>query len=437
MLGKYRDSPELDMNCIPGLLHQSKDVPWLSGFADFRPAIVARLAALLALALNAACSAPASEALAAGPVTDRIYAVDYRITPDISRGGAHVELEVAQNQRLLREMSMPLDRNTISEVVGDGEIAINGERLRWIPPTDGGRLRWFAGINHLRSTDGYDAYIDDDWALFRAEDVIPPTATRTLKGSVSRTTLMFDLPDGWTAVTEYFRRSNAFSISNPDRRFDRPTGWIVLGKLGVRHETIAGIRVVVAAPVEVRLLPGFPKRLTIAIAGAPMWRGGLSAPASFYVHADRPLISENGTSTIMHEMMHIGLGASAVKGSDWIIEGLAEFYGLEILRRSGTISEKRYRTARSKLADWGKSVDSLCPDPSTGPVTARAVTLLAKLDVEILGKSDRKYGLDDALRSMADFRGKTSIREFRRIVAELTGSESKVLSDKDLNGCEN
>ncbi|MCH8307749.1 MAG: hypothetical protein IH930_06365 [Proteobacteria bacterium] len=356
---------------------------------------------------------------------------------------------------MLRELSMPLDAKRISDIDGDGQISIDDERIRWVPPADGGELHWFATINHLRSSNSYDAFIGDNWALFRAEDVIPPTATRTLKRSVSKTRLMFDLPAGWSAVTEYFRRSNVFNVSNPNRRFDRPTGWIILGKLGVRHENIAGVRVVVAAPVDhafrrmdtlamlnwtlpdlVRLLPGFPKRLTIVGAGAPMWRGALSAPRSFYVHADRPLVSENGTSTIMHEAIHIGLGASAVTGADWIVEGLAEYYSLEILRRSGTISEKRYRTAFSKLESWGKGAKSLCADPSTGEVTARAVTILAGLNDEIRKKTDRKYNLDDVIRRVAGSQDKISIQNFRKIVADLAGSESEVLSDKDLNNCE-
>ena len=435
------------MNCIPGTKVQTKDHSYLPGFGRWT---VARLLAILAGAFIAACSAPASESGASQAMKERIYGVDYRVRPDISRGGATVRLRISQSDRLLRELSMPLDAKRISDIGGDGQISIDDERIRWVPPADGGELHWFATINHLRSSNSYDAFIGDNWALFRAEDVIPPTATRTLKRSVSKTRLMFDLPAGWSAVTEYFRRSNVFNVSNPNRRFDRPTGWIILGKLGVRHENIAGVRVVVAAPVDhafrrmdtlamlnwtlpdlVRLLPGFPKRLTIVGAGAP-----LSAPRSFYVHTDRPLVSENGTSTIMHEAIHIGLGANAVTGADWIVEGLAEYYSLEILRRSGTISEKRYRTAFSMLESWGKGAKSLCADPSTGKVTARAVTILAGLNDEIGKKTDRKYSLDDVIRRVAGSQDKISIQKFRKIVADLAGSESEVLSDKDLNNCE-
>lgn len=431
----YAQQTELDMNCIPG-----------SGIR------LITMAFLIVTTCSIAVSA--AETIEAG--NHRVYGADYSIIPDVSKGGAVVELTISQTEGFLRELHMPYDDKTLGDIDGDGEISIADGRIRWRPPADGGRLRWFATINHLRNGETFDAYIGDEWALFRAEDVIPPTATRTRPRSVSKTRLMFDLPDGWSAVTEYFRRSNVFDVSNPDRRFDRPTGWIVLGKLGVRHETVAGVRVVVAAPVGhdvrrldilamlnwtlpdlVRLLPDFPRRLTVISAGEPMWRGGLSAPRSFYVHAGRPLISENGTSTIMHEAIHVGLGVAAVKGADWITEGLAEYYGLEILRRSGTISEKRFRSARAELAKWGRKARSLCQDPSTGAVTARAVTLFGKLNDEIRKKSARKYDLDDVLRRIASSANKISAKQLGDIVADLAGGESELLSDKAVNNCEN
>jgi hypothetical protein len=431
----YPDRTELDMNCIPG-----------SGI---------RLIPLCILVvLTSSVSFSATEP--AEPRRDRVYGADYSITPDISKAGAFVELKISQNRGLLRELTMSYEDKPLSDVSGDGQITIDESGIRWVPPVDGGRLRWFAAINHRRNGDTFDAYIGETWALFRAEDVIPPTATRTLKRSVSVSRLTFALPDGWSAVTEYFRRSGVFDVSNPDRRFDKPSGWILLGHIGVRHETIAGVRVVVAAPVGqgtrrldilamlnwnlpalVHLFPDFPRRLTVVSAGQPMWRGGLSAPGSFYLHADRPLISENGTSTILHEAVHVGLNMAAAEGSDWVVEGLAEYYGLEILRRSGTISEKRYRAALSDLANWGKKVRSLCASSSSGAITARAVTLFADLNNEIRRQSAKKADLDDALPRLANSQSKISTTRLRQIVLELTGSDSDVLSDKTLNNCEN
>ena len=82
-------------------------------------------------------------------------------------------------------------------------------------------------------------------------------------------------------------------------------------------------------------------------------------PASVFLHADRPLISENGTSTLLHELVHVAMGAHAQRGSDWVVEGFAELYSLELLVRSGTISHRHYRDALALLGNWGKGVNDL------------------------------------------------------------------------------
>jgi hypothetical protein len=107
------------------------------------------------------------------------------------------------------------------------------------------------------------------------------------------------------------------------------------------------------------------------------------------------------------------------------------------LRRSGTISEKRFRTARAELAKWGRKARSLCQDPSSGAVTARAVTLFGKLNDEIRKKSARKYDLDDVLRRIASSGNRISAQQLGDIVADLVGGESELLSDKAVNNCEN
>jgi hypothetical protein len=407
-----------------------------------------------ALAANlAGCRIPAADA--ATDEDERIYELDYRVTIDPGAGGARVELELDQPDDFLRELDMPRNDGSISDVQGDGEVSTSEDRVVWLPPEDGGTLRWFVRISHRRGDDSYDAYIDDDWALFRAEDIIPSANTRTLRGAESETRLTFELPKGWSSVTPYFGNNDSFAIEEPGRRFDTPQGWIVLGDLGIRNDEIGDIRTKVAAPVGqdvrrmdilallrwnlpelLRLLPDFPERLTIVSAGAPMWRGALSAPQSIYIHADRPLISENGTSTLLHETVHVGAGISAERGADWIVEGLAEYYALEILRRSGTISNDRFRSARDELAEWGRDVKDLCRRSSTGKVTARAVTILTELNGEIMKASDRKASLDNVLRETVSLGEKITVERFRDIVTRIAGEPMDALDDDNLPGCD-
>jgi predicted metalloprotease with PDZ domain len=184
-------------------------------------------------------------------------------------------------------------------------------------------------------------------------------------------------------------------------------------------------------------VPDFPKRLTVIGAGDPMWRGGLSGPRSLFIHADRPLISENATSTLLHEIMHIALGSGADEGMDWLVEGLAEYYSLAVLHRSGTISDRRYAAAMRKQAEWGSSVNELCESVSSGAITARAVTVLGDLDSEIRTMSHGRKSLDDVLVALATSENIITLVDFSAIVRQITGSDADALSASNLPGCEN
>jgi hypothetical protein len=262
------------------------------------------------------------------------------------------------------------------------------------------------------------------------------------------------LPAGWSSVTPYFGRDHRYRVDDPQRRFDLPSGWMTLGRIGVRFDTIAGTIAKVAAPEgqgarrmdilamlhwtlpEVRrTLPEFPDRLTVVSAGAPMWRGGLSGPMSLYMHAERPLLSENSTSTLLHEVFHVGFGPSAIPGADWIIEGLAEFYSLQFLVRSGTISNDRFISALASQEKWGRNVEDLCVQRSSGSVTARAVSVFVKLDAEIRAATAKRYSLDDVTRALAINDPRISLDILRRNVVNVMGKNSDTLASANLPGC--
>lgn len=413
-----------------------------------------RLLAGAAVIITTACGAAASESTEAEPRGSRVYQLEYLVTPEPQAGGVWVEMKLMQSSDLLREVDMRAPQSIISQPNGDGEFSLVNERLIWKPPAQGGVLRWFAAIGHRRNSGSYDAHITADWAIFRAEDVIPQAATRTLRGATSETTLRFDLPAGWSSVTEYFGRQHSYAITNANRRFDRPAGWIILGDIGVRHDRVAGVRINVAAPTGhgmrrndilallswtlpevLRIVPGFPDRLTIVGAGDPMWRGGLSGPRSVFLHADGPLISENATSTLLHEIMHVALGGAADDGMDWIVEGLAEYYSLEILHRSGTISDKRFQEALRNQARWGAAAENLCKPSSSGPVTARAVTIMSSLDREIRAKSNGRKSLDDVVTALTASDELITFASFMAVVQEIAGVTPRALDAGKLPGC--
>ena len=405
---------------------------------------------LLCAAWLAACGAPASE-----PETGTSsYGLAYRVTPSPADHSVTVELSVSQGDDLLREMRFDADPDRYSAFAGDGDLSVADGRVTWSPPATGGSLVWQAKVPNQRNSSGHDAWLDGSWGLFRAEDIIPRAATRTLIGVTSETSIEFNLPGNWSAVTEYIKIEGKFRVNRAERRFAQPAGWIVLGNLGVRRERIAGTRVAIAAPENqgvrrmdmlallnwtlpelARIVPTMPKRLTVVSAATPMWRGGLSAPQSIFVHADRPLISENGTSTLLHEVMHVALALSAPDNFDWIVEGFAEYYALQLLRRSGSITASRFESALLQLSGWAQSADSLCADSSTGSSTALAVTILAALDQEIIAKSETTKSLDDVLRQMLQSSAPLSLALLNEASTDVLGQNSDALHIDKLPGC--
>lgn len=413
-----------------------------------RPNRFAATAGVLLLA-GAAALLPQAQATA----DDLVYDILYEVTPVPGELAVDVRVRLRQQQHLFREMRF--DPGRVTRIAGDGEVLTGNGEVTWRPPARGGELRWRVSARHKRRGGGYDAWLDDGWGLFRAEDVIPRATTRTLRDAHSRTTLTFKLPEDWSVVSEYRAVDGRALVTSEGRRFVQPSGWIVMGELGVRREHVAGTHVAVAAPTGhdvrrmdmlallnwtlpelARILPEPLPRLTIVSADEPMWRGGLSAPASLYMHADRPLISENGTSTLLHEVMHVAMGLSAAPGYDWIIEGLAEYYSLQLLYRSGSITPPRYKAALSDLAGWGDSADTLCGRSSSGAETARAVTVLHALDREIVKATGNTHSLDDVLLKLLGGNRKVTLDALRLGARELIGKNPDALRSKYLPGCD-
>jgi hypothetical protein len=399
--------------------------------------------------LVAACGVPDSES--ADRSNSNEYSVSYTLEADPAAATVYVSMNVRQPPRLLRELSFSVPPH-VTGIEGDGELWVQDDRAYWLPPANGGTLKWQAAVLGQRENGRFDALLTADWGIFRAEDIIPRARVRTRKGAVSRTTLRFDLPAGWSAISEYSARVSPIVVDRPARRFDQPAGWLAMGRLGIRREIIDGSRVAVAAPEghDVRrmemlallnwtlpelnqVLPNSLPRLTIVSAGDPMWRGGLSAPSSFFLHADRPLISENATSPLLHEVMHTALGISTQKGFDWIAEGLAEYYSIDLLRRGKAITPRRAAIAYEQQADWSEQATTLCGETSTGATTAFAVTVFRNLDREISEATDDTKTLDALLPLLA---GETlDLAALVAAVEEITGSSPDALHIDKLPAC--
>ncbi|SIQ11324.1 hypothetical protein [Aquipseudomonas alcaligenes] len=377
--------------------------------------------------------------------------LDYQVKFLPESDQAEVSLTLEKGEAVQRLAFNLGSKGYYSDFSADGTWTQDGpESGTWLPGKGKSRLTYKVRISHPRANDTFDARMTPDWALLRGDDLVP--SARLSKDDkvelVAR--LQFELPKGWNGIETGWPKigENKFRIDNPSRQFDRPTGWILAGKIGSRRAQLGDTDVTVAAPVgegmrrmdiltlltfvwpeAQAVFPRDPAKLLIVGANDPMWRGGLSAPNSIFFHADRPLVSENGTSSLVHELVHVFSRIRDTDKSDWISEGLAEYYAIELVRRAGGMSEDRYQSIRKKLVGWSKKVDSLRTDDSTGPVTARAVLLLQELDREIRKNTDNQRSLDDVTRGLMRL-DKASTKDFIEISENVMGRGSEVLDSK-------
>lgn len=381
--------------------------------------------------------------LAVNATTRSSYHVEYNVALDPKTSSASVRIDLSKRAQYVRWIRFKIDPKVHSGFEGSGHIQQADNTVLWEPRGKKAWLTFNVKVNRQRKSGRFDALITEDWALFRGFDIIPQARIDMKDGTQAKAKLRFQLPEDWSVVTPYARyTSGAYKIDNPHRSFDRPSGWMLAGKVGIKRDTIEGVYVTVAAPKGqgvrrmdilahlnwnlgrlLEVFPDFPSRLLIVGAGDPMWRGALSGPSSLYVHADRPLIGEDGTSPLLHELVHVAMSARSAPGADWLIEGIAEYYSLEFMRRSGTITEKRYQKSHQQLAKRGESVVRLDVERSNGDVTAKAVSTIKILDEELRRKTNDKMNVDDIVKELANHSGNVTVDLIRSIAKRITGVE--------------
>jgi predicted metalloprotease with PDZ domain len=154
-----------------------------------------------------------------------------------------------------------------------------------------------------------------------------------------------------------------------------------------------------------------------------MWRGGLSGPDSLFIHAHRPLITEDGPSPLLHEVMHTALELRPGNDGDWAIEGLAQYYALQLLGRSGTISAERLKRAYEFQTQRGLEAEHLRSKTVSGAGTARAVTVLRALDGKIREATQEKKSLDDVLRILVAEGGVLTTERMQKTSEQVSGQD--------------
>lgn len=414
----------------------------------------------LLLGLFALAGIPIAEAQAqaqaqtATPLSERpSFGVLYTawIKPDTP--WATVRIRLTRHPEWVRWIRLAADPARYRDFKGSGTIKRDGHVVLWMPPAENAYLQYRVSLESRRASGAFDGRVTADWALFRGERLVPIVRVDVEDGTRSQAKMRLNVPEGWAIESPYLRyTSGRLAIDDARKFFHRPAGWFLLGKVGTRRDTIGRSRLSVAAPIGEgvrrmdilalfhwtvptlqRIFPEFPARVLVVGAGDPMWRGALSGPSSVFVHADRPLISENGTSTFLHELVHVAMRARSEPGADWIVEGFAEYYSLEVLRRSGTLSERRFEHSQRTLAEWAaREAGELHVEHATGATTARAVGVLRRLDAEIREASDRRHSLDDVVADLAADHRRISLALLRASAERFAGRPLETLSDAAL-----
>jgi hypothetical protein len=377
--------------------------------------------------------------------------LDYHVRLLPQSDQAEVRLTLAQGAAV-RSLDFDLgDGSHYSDFKADGQWQLTpGKAARgvWRPTADKASLTYRVNINHGRKNGSFDTRMTPNWALMRGDYLVPAAKLDQLDGIELVARLEFELPGGWKSVETAWPRigQNKFRIDNPSRLFDRPTGWMLAGQLGSRRTRLGETEVTVAAPLgqgmrrmdvltlltfvwpQVQALyPRHPGKLLIVGANDPMWRGSQSAHESIYLNSHLPLVSESGTSSLVRELAQMFGRVNGTQRSDWISEGFAEYYAIELVRRAGGISDERYENLHGKLVRSSQKVTTLRGEQISPTQVARAVVLLQELDREIRLKTHNKRSLDDVLRGAMRL-GDIDTQAFVQLSESVIGGSSKVLS---------
>lgn len=355
-------------------------------------------------------------------------------------------------------VSFPLNNGRFSDFSATGELQQDGNFVRWVPPSRDARLSYRVQITRERANqnqdESYDALMTDDWALFRGDRLTPRIRVNARNGALSESVMHFELPEDWEVFTGWPEirsdgTTHTFALDEPLRDFERPRGWVMAGKVVNRQTQVGGTDFNIVGPRNsgidrmgwltlVRLVwpelekvfGRVPPKILMVSGNDPLWRGGLSGPNSFFFHSSRRAISQNGTSPLFHELVHVVSNIHGADQDDWIAEGIAEYYGIELLYRAGGYDEATRDTIYADLAEWAEDAEQLRLDESTGAVTASAVLVFDQLDREIRTLTEGRATLDDVVRQLMTRRW-VSLADLQAIVQGVTGLPSKVLGRID------
>lgn len=408
-----------------------------------------RRSPLLAAATTILLAAIAASAAQGADAPQReTFAVDYTVTIDPRNARvARVRWDLMGADEVEAfEFAAPPER--FSRIAGSGELEVVNGSVRWEPLSPYGHLEYRVRIEHPRGDRGhFDSYSGDGWIVTRARDLFPPVKFSFKPGKEgsrprSRSRLLFRLPPAWKSVTAHAALAPNLYLLDSANVLSRPTGWIALGNLDVSHQEVDGVMVRIARAPDSKLpvddiyamladaIPRLrkmfrqmPPDILVVSAGDPMWRGGLSAYRSMFLHGDRPLRTPDKTAPVLHELIHVSQPFRGAADGDWIVEGLAEYYSLELQRRAGTLTGKGFARGLESFAKHGSWNVDLRTQRDNAATNNSAPLVMYALDQRIQRDTAGQKRLDDVVRLLADERDPVGTKAFRTAVTKVTGKK--------------
>jgi len=391
--------------------------------------------------------AAGAAAAAAAPRTT--YSVDYIVRVSTREPGrARVRWMLAGIDEI-ESFRLVFRDERFSALEATGKVDRHGSTVVWRPGGPYAHLRYTIDVAHRRGAGPrFDSYAASDWIATRALYLFPEINVRFRGGTRqarSRARVLFQLPRGWRAAgigAPVGAAGDAFSVDEPGKRFDRPRGWYLLGRIGRHRRRIAGMDVTVAqapgsaldarrllrlyghtVPLLADILGPPPARLLVVSAPDPMWRGGLSGEDSFFVNGRIPLRSADKTCSYLHELFHVWQPFRPGRDGRWISEGLAEYYSLVLPHRAARLSDRSFARGIALFARYGRWGVDLTRTREPAALNNSAPYVMAWLDHEVRMATAGQRSLDDAVRDLAHDGGTLTTARFLAAINRTAGRD--------------
>jgi hypothetical protein len=380
--------------------------------------------------------------------TKGTFSIDYVVTiSDPAADVADVRIELAGVEEI-KTLTLHPRHQRFSNWQATGKLEWHDKTAIWTPGSPYAHFSYRVRLDHPRGQHGrFDSYAGGSWVVTRARELFPSIRVETHPRPgfkpKSRARLLFRLPSGWQSAAALPQIApSTYSVEQAGKILDRPRGWFALGRFKLDRQDIAGIMVQLVRipgsalsstdlfgflertlPALQKLLLSEPETVLIVSAPDPLWHGGISGTASFYMHGNRPLRTPDKTSPYLHELFHVLQPYSVAADADWLAEGLAEFYSLELQRRAGLLDDAAFTKGLSYFERYGRWNVDLRQQQDNAATNNSAPLVLYALDQRIQRSTSGKMRLDDVVTRLAQQGGVIDTARFFSAVNEITSKK--------------